>query len=142
MRSDRTIRPISPSCVAELSKRLNYVIGRAHSYKARRVDHRAKACQVTDDSTPRIIPSFRVIATTMSTFFSLRTLKAIAAAPLIMPKPHTTLVPLATFGTYGPADGPKDPQKKPHKEKLTSKNEESAAGGASVCCQMRMLILR
>ncbi|KAG8907871.1 hypothetical protein FRB99_001730 [Tulasnella sp. 403] len=60
-----------------------------------------------------------------------RSFQAVVRAPLIPPQPPYPIVPLATFKTYAPQERPQDPQRPNPKEKISSKNEEGAAGAPS-----------
>jgi len=59
----------------------------------------------------------------------LRSLKAFARQPLILP-PQPIVVPMATFRTYAPVEGPQDPEKAQN-DKTSSKNEATRAGAPS-----------
>jgi len=60
-----------------------------------------------------------------------RALKSFARAPLIPQQPPYAIVPMATFRSYAPAEGPRDPQSPKQKERVSSKNESSGTGAPS-----------
>jgi len=61
---------------------------------------------------------------------TIRYLKAFARTPLI-PPPAPIVVPMATFRSYAPTAGPRDPANPSPSEKNTHKNEQTSGESAS-----------